>query len=70
VLGERAPAGRLMLYADDNVHSVEWFQNVCRNTTVVALKTDDNGANFLNPKHAEPPIVVDSLDGYFTRDDK
>ena len=67
VLGERAPIGRLALYADDNVQSVEWFQNVCRNTTVVAMKTEENGGNFLRPKHAEAPVVVSSLDAYFTK---
>ena len=41
-------------------------QNVCRNTTVVAVSTQENGGNFATPKHAAPPVVVSSLDAFFT----
>jgi len=68
VLGEKAPGGKLMLYVDDNAESVGWFQNVCRNTTVLALKTPDNRGNFATPKHAEKPVVVESISAYFTEE--
>ena len=48
--------------------SVEWLQNVCRNTTVVAVKTADNNGAFPCPKNAEPPVVVESLNSYFVEE--
>ena len=47
--------------------AVEWLQNVCRNTTVVAVKTDDNKGDFVTPKNTLPPNVVDSISDYFEK---
>jgi hypothetical protein len=61
--------GKITLHVDDAPLSVEWLQNVCRNTTVVAIKTDENKGEFSVPKNAQPPIVVGSIADYFEKKD-
>jgi len=66
---ELTSQGRIFLHVDDAPLSVEWLQNVCRNTTVVAIKTEDNRGDFTVPKNAEPPVVVGSIADYFEKKD-
>ncbi|EKX51287.1 hypothetical protein GUITHDRAFT_103203 [Guillardia theta CCMP2712] len=46
VLGEYSAENKLALMVDDNPESVGWFQNVCRNTTTIAISTSENQGNF------------------------
>jgi len=64
---ELTKLGRIALHVDDSPMAVEWLQNVCRNTTVVAVKTDDNKGDFVTPKNTLPPNVVDSISDYFEK---
>mmetsp|Transcript_40903 Transcript_40903/g.102342 ORF Transcript_40903/g.102342 Transcript_40903/m.102342 type:complete len:91 (-) Transcript_40903:56-328(-) len=62
---ELTSLGRIALHVDDAPFSVDWFTNVCRNTTVVAIKNDENMGDFPDPKNAAPPFIVETLADYF-----
>jgi len=60
-----ADSGPLELYIDDGVQTVDWLQNVLRNTTVIGVKNAQNKGKFKTPKKAAPPVVVSALQEYF-----
>eukprot|EP00960_Hanusia_phi_P003947 116105-Hanusia_phi.AAC.2 len=65
VLGEFSSENQLALMVDDNPESIGWYQNVCLNTTMIAIATPENQGKFHESKKTLPPIIVSSLEEYF-----